>query len=97
MEIISIESNLLDSIILQLQLLADEAESMSGEKDSKLNVWLDNQDVCNILSISKRTLQSYRDNGTIPYTQIERKMFYKPEDVEKVLFASAQKRRYSHE
>jgi DNA-binding transcriptional MerR regulator len=35
--------------------------------------------------ISKRTLQTYRTNGTLPFTRIENKMFYRPEDVEMVI------------
>ncbi|MDR1056930.1 MAG: hypothetical protein LBL90_14220 [Prevotellaceae bacterium] len=31
---------------------------------------------------SKRILQTYRDNGTLAYTQIKHKIFYKPEDEE---------------
>jgi len=46
---------------------------------------LDNQDVCQLLNISKRTLQTLRDNGTLAYTQISHKIYYKPEDVEKVV------------
>ena len=37
-----------------------------------------------MLNISKRTLQTYRDNGTLPYSQINHKVYYKPEDVEQV-------------
>ena len=32
------------------------------------NEWLDNEAVCKRLSISKRTLQSYRDTGKIPFS-----------------------------
>ena len=50
---------------------------------------LDNQDVCRILNISLRTLQTYRSNRMLPYTQIGYKMFYKPEDVGKLLEQSS--------
>ena len=50
-----------------------------------LGSWLDGQEVCQLLNISKRTLQSYRDNGTIPYTQINRKMYYSRKDIETLL------------
>lgn len=35
----------------------------NGKK--KTNNWLDHQDVCQRLKISKRTLQTLRDNGTL--------------------------------
>ena len=53
--------------------------------DKKLGDWLDNQDVCQILNISPRTLQTLRDNGTLAYSQINHKVYYKPEDVERIL------------
>lgn len=47
--------------------------------------WLDNQNVCLMLNISPRTLQTLRDNGTLPYSQISHKTYYKPEDVERIV------------
>ena len=47
--------------------------------------WLDHQDVCLKLKISKRTLQTLRDNRIIGCTQIGRKFYYKPEEVERLL------------
>ena len=54
-------------------------------RDKSLSEWLDNQDVCQILNISKRTLQTYRDNGTLPYTRIGDKMYYKAEEIQRVM------------
>lgn len=92
MEIISIEKRVFDSLIVDLSTLADEAENLSKVEDYYLQEWLDNQDVCNILNVSKRTLQTYRDNGRLPFTQIDRKMYYKPIDVEFLLNSIKQKR-----
>ena len=33
------------------------------------------------LNICPRTVQTLRDNGTLAYTQISHKTYYKPEDV----------------
>ena len=38
--------------------------------------WLDHQDVCLKLKISKRTLQTLRDNGTLAYTKIGNRTYY---------------------
>ena len=57
----------------------------SRGKDKGLGEWLDNQDVCQILNISPRTLQTLRQNGTLAYSQIEHKTYYKPEDVERII------------
>lgn len=43
---------------------------------------MDGADVCEKLGISKRTLQTYRDRGLLPYSQINHKIYYRTEDVE---------------
>ena len=49
------------------------------------DTWIDNQDVLQTLHISKRTLQSLRDNGTLPYSKVKGKFYYKVSDVEQLL------------
>ena len=47
--------------------------------------WVDNQDVCELLHISKRTLQHYRDSGKIPFSQVGAKIYYKATDIDDFL------------
>ena len=54
-------------------------------EDIGLKNWLDNQDVCEVLRISKKTLQVYRTKGILPFSRIKNKLFYKPEDVRGLL------------
>ena len=58
-------------------------------KKSKLDnfkeTWIDGQDVMHTMHISKRTLQTLRDNGTLPYSRINGKFYYKVADIEKLL------------
>ena len=54
-------------------------------EDLGLKNWLDNQEVCLLLKVSPRTLQTLRDNGTLAYTQICHKTYYKPGDVESIV------------
>lgn len=42
---------------------------------------LDNQDLCFMLNISKRTLQRYRSLGQLPFKRIEQKTYYLESDV----------------
>jgi len=49
--------------------------SISGE------YFLDNNEVCEILHISSRTLQDYRDKGLIGFYKIEGKILYKLSDI----------------
>jgi len=62
---------------------------VSRGNEKGLDDWLDNQDVCQMLNISPRTLQTLRNNGTLAYSQINRKVYYKPEDVERILYIVA--------
>ena len=41
----------------------------------------DNQDVCQLLNISKRTLQRYRSKGELPFHSIYHKTYYKESDL----------------
>ena len=63
---------------------SDKIEELCGNADIKKK-WLDNQDVCLLLNIKKRTLQHYRDSGKIPFTMIGNKCYYKESDVEKLI------------
>lgn len=85
MEIIAIEKKTLDAMEEKFGQFVNRMDDLCFRHNKKISPWLDNADVCRILNISKRTLQTYRDNGTIPYTQINHKMFYKPKDVDKIL------------
>ena len=47
--------------------------------------WMDNHEVCRRLRISPRTLQTLRDNGTLAFTKIGNRTYYRPDDVERVV------------
>ena len=86
MEIISIERSTYEELLTSFNSFVTKMKEMASRgNDKKLGDWLDNQDVCQILNISPRTLQTLRDNGTLAYSQINRKVYYKPEDVERIL------------
>jgi len=46
---------------------------------------LDNQDICTLLGVTKRTLQRYRQKNLISYYLIKGKAYYKASEVEKML------------
>ena len=46
---------------------------------------MDSQDVCLLLNVSKRTLQTYRDKRLLPYTSVGGKFFYRESDVAEYL------------
>lgn len=59
--------------------------STSNPLTDKLEDWLDNQDVMQALHISPRTLQTLRSNGILPFSRIGNKLFYRRQDIIKIL------------
>ena len=47
--------------------------------------WLDNQDLCELLHVSPRSLQRYRSEGILPYKMMHKKAYYTKEGVIKFL------------
>ena len=86
MEVVSIERSTYEELLTSFNSFVTKMKEMASRgNDKRLDNWLDNQDVCQMLNISPRTLQTLRDNGTLAYSQINRKVYYKPEDVERIL------------
>lgn len=48
-------------------------------------VYLTSEEVCSLFSLSKRSLQNYRDNRQIPYTSIGGKILYPQSAIYKLL------------
>lgn len=48
-------------------------------------IYLTGREVCERLFLSPRTLQDYRDNNIIPYTQIAGKILYRLSDINRIL------------
>ena len=87
MELVSIERSTYEELLTSFNSFVTKMKEMASRGNDKgLGDWLDNQDVCHILNISPRTLQTLRDNGTLAYSQINRKVYYKPKDVERILY-----------
>ena len=84
MEIVSIERKTFEAMVAKFDRFVHRMEAICqrhGEK--RISEWMDNQDVCRMLNISPRTLQTLRDNGTLAYSQINHKTYYRPEDVQR--------------
>lgn len=86
MEIVSIERQVFERMVAKFEAYVRRVDEICRDNSEKrMGGWLDNQDVCRMLDISPRTLQTLRDNGTLAYSQICHKTYYKPEDVERIL------------
>ena len=98
MEVVTIEKKTYEAMMECFRILTAKVDALCRECDERrMGRWLDNQDVCQILNISLRTLQTYRDNhtlptlqdyrnvGRIPFIKLGGKVLYREEDVEKLL------------
>ena len=86
MEIVILEREAFDALINGIQVLTAKVGCLSDMcQDKGLGKWIDNETVCRMLRISPRTLQYMRDTRSIPFTQINRKFYYRPEDIRPLL------------
>ena len=60
-------------------------KQINAKDDQKKETFLDNQEFLLHLKISKRTAQSWRDEGKISFSQVGNKIYYKLSDVEKLM------------
>lgn len=89
MEIVSIEARTFEAMMSRFQAMTQTVAALRKRSESKeLKEWLDSQDVCEILGITKRTVQTLRETGKLDFTMIAHKVYYRREDVKKFLDAS---------
>ena len=76
-----------DPLAVLIRNLMTEGEKISDKVPHRTPLvdWLDGSDVMRALHISPRTLQTLRSNGTLPYSHIGGKIFYKREVLEDLL------------
>ena len=63
----------------KIDRLLNSQNCLDGEK------LLDNQDLCELLNTSKRSIQRYRSSGTLKYQMLWHKVYYKESDVQEFL------------
>ena len=70
----------LDELLNTIQQdLKNRTPQLNGEK------YLTNREVCQLLRISPRTLQNWRDTGKIPFIRLKGKILYKESEILKEL------------
>lgn len=58
---------------------------IEGKPKAPQETFLDNQEFLKLMKISKRTAQTWRDEGMVSFSQINSKIYYKMKDVEVLL------------
>lgn len=87
MQVITIETETFKQLMDSIE---DLKKTVEEKLDKKTNTseWLDNQDVCQILKVTTRTLQNYRDQGKIGFSSINNKILYRKNDIEEYLMVN---------
>lgn len=89
MEVLAIQKSALDGMKNELKALLELTENATQKYTPIFGheQWLDNQEVCLMMNITKRTLQTYKSKGLLPYSKLNRKNYYKRSDVQTLLEA----------
>ena len=88
MEIVSIEKKTFEEMKERFEKFSEHVKGLCARyRPPERMDWMDSTDVCEKLGVSKRTVQTYRDRGLLPYSQINHKIYYRTEDVEAFLDA----------
>ena len=88
MEIVIVEKRTFEALLTAAGTLAAKVDALHRRcGDRQGGKWLDGGEAC-----SPRTLRIMRDNRAIGFTQVNRKFYYKPEEVERLLKGAALQR-----
>ena len=78
MEVISIEATTFEEIKQALSSIIRDIRTGRGiRQEERLTEWMDNQEACIMMDISPRKLLTLRSTGKIPYSRIDRKIYYR--------------------
>lgn len=67
--------------VIRAYILSLRKSKLDNLKES----WVDGSEVAKALNVSNRTLQTFRDNGTLPYSRVRGKFYYRVADIEALL------------
>ncbi|MCO4293061.1 helix-turn-helix domain-containing protein [Solitalea sp. MAHUQ-68] len=81
MEAVILTKDAYNDLVGKLETIQD----LISRKERPEDKFIDNQDFLFLMKISKRTAQSWRDEGKIAFSQIGAKIYYRMTDVQELL------------
>ena len=86
-QLITSENERVKSFFLSLERLSTAIEKLFTARKPALNgeSFYTDEELSNVLRVSRRTLQEYRTSGVIPYYLVQGKALYKESDIMKIL------------
>lgn len=86
MEVITMDSTAYLNLVDKIDKIADYVINRNEHgEESEQEIWLDSQEVANLLRISTKTLQRLRKDKLISYTQLRGRCLYKLSEIERGL------------
>lgn len=61
------------------------SKCVESKNEPRKDSFIDNEKFLQLMKISRRTAQSWRDEGKVSFSQVGHKIYYKYSDVEKLL------------
>jgi len=82
MDVVLLSSQQYQDLLKRLDQIQSQ---ISNKQKSPVDTFIDNQEFIQIMYVSKRTAQSWRDEGIISFSQIGSKIYYRMSDVQALL------------
>ncbi|MBP8790150.1 MAG: helix-turn-helix domain-containing protein [Breznakibacter sp.] len=84
--VVIVDEYLFNKLMGKIDKLNDKIEEIGLSKnDGFKDKWYVTEEVCKLLNVSRRTLQSMRDSKTLAFKKTGRKIYYKASDIETYL------------
>ena len=84
MEVITIQSDAFQQLMSRLENLESYFNHVAKQQPLS-EAWFDIEEACQLLKVSKRTLQNYRDDGILTYSQVGGKIYFSASAIEEHL------------
>lgn len=85
-QVLIIDEHEFDKLMRKIDRISNKLDTLDlKSNDGFKDKWYVTEEVCNILNVSRRTLQNMRDKQTIKFKKTGKKIYYKASDIEEYL------------
>ena len=84
MDYVAIEKSEYEQLLGSIKKAATEIRTIAEECTIN-SEWIENGELAEMLGLSKRQLQGYRERGVLGFSTIGRKIYYRRDEVEKLI------------
>ena len=82
MEAVILSKEQFEQLMTKVNDIAVQVQSKTSQKQE---IFVDNEEFIKMMKISRRTAQTWRDEGKISFSQVGNKIYYKLSDIEKTM------------